>query len=277
MNNGWIILHRKLLNWEWYHKPEVVHLFIYLLLTANSKDGLWQGKPVKRGQVIIGRHQVSKDTGLSEQTIRTCLNRLKSTNEITSISTSKNTLITIVKYEDYQNGRKKSTKTLTNVLTSNQPAINQQLTTNKEVKEVKEVKNNTMVLNTTIAKPEPEEPIKPEIPVVKTLTPIQQVVEHYKKVGGFDKVEGWDKTYFARCSGAAKKLLTLCGQKVDMAKLAISEIIKHQEAEGLSWTLETVVGRFGHWQTGKLIPSKDKRLINNIEAGRKFLERGEKE
>lgn len=150
---------------------------------------------------------------------------------------------------------------------------------NKYTKEI-----NTIVLNTTIETPETEENISPGIPVEnpevktpETLTPIQQVVEHYKKVGGFDKVGGWDRVYFSRYTKSAKQLLGLCNNSIDEAKRAISEVIGYLQGEGLSWTLETVIKQFGHWQTGKLIPNRDKRFLNNLQAGQKFIERGEKE
>ena len=78
---GHIKIDRKILNWEWYSDPNVAHLFIYLILKANYKDGRWKGIIIKRGQVITGRLKASKDTGLSQMTIRTCLNKLKTTNE----------------------------------------------------------------------------------------------------------------------------------------------------------------------------------------------------
>ena len=35
---GWVKLHRKFLEWEWYDKSETVHLFLHCLLKANHKD-----------------------------------------------------------------------------------------------------------------------------------------------------------------------------------------------------------------------------------------------
>ena len=99
---GWIKLHRKFCGWEWFNISEMVHLFIYLLINANHEDGNWRGISIKRGQIITGRNSLSENTGISSQTIRTCLSRLKSTNEITIKSTNKYSIITITKYDDYQ-------------------------------------------------------------------------------------------------------------------------------------------------------------------------------
>lgn len=135
---GWVKLHRKLLDWEWYQNSEMVHVFIHLLISANHEPGRWQGIDIKRGQFISSRDKLALATGISHQTIRTCLERLKSTNQVTSEPTSKYTLYTIVNYEEYQCKENESTnqqnenQPATNQQsTSNQPATNQQLTTNK--------------------------------------------------------------------------------------------------------------------------------------------------
>lgn len=100
---GWIKLHRKLLEWEWYNDNNTKILFLHLLLTANHKEKKWQGLTIKRGQKITSLAHLSQETNLTIQQTRTALSKLKSTNEITIKTTNKNTLITIEKYSDYQN------------------------------------------------------------------------------------------------------------------------------------------------------------------------------
>lgn len=102
MTGGWIRLHRKITEWEWYRDGNTFRLFIHLLLTANHRPQRWQGITVRRGQVITGRKSLSEQTGLSQQSVRTSLSKLKSTNEITVESTSKFSIITVCNYELYQ-------------------------------------------------------------------------------------------------------------------------------------------------------------------------------
>lgn len=137
---GWIKLHRKLTEWEWYKDNNTKSLFIHLLLMANHKDGRFQGQEVKRGQLITGRKVLSVQTGLSEQQIRTALNKLISTNEITIKTTNKNSLISIIRYNSYQI-ENENTKQSTSEITNDQPTSNQQVTTNKNDKNVKNDKN----------------------------------------------------------------------------------------------------------------------------------------
>ena len=128
--SGWIKIHRKFLEWEWFNKSEAVHLFMYMLLKANHKDGKWQGIEVKRGQFISSLGNISNATGISVQTIRTILKKLEKTNEIELKSTSQFTIVTISKYDCYQEQTDETNKPLTN----NQQATNKQLTTNKNDK-----------------------------------------------------------------------------------------------------------------------------------------------
>ena len=140
--SGWIKIHRKFLEWEWFNKSEAVHLFMYMLLKANHKDGKWQGMEVKRGQFISSLGKISSDTGISLQTLRTLLKKLESTNEIEVKSTNKFTTVTICKYDSYQDETEDTNKQLTN----NQQTTNKQLTTNKNDKNNKNEKNNKFII-----------------------------------------------------------------------------------------------------------------------------------
>jgi biotin operon repressor len=128
--NGWIKCHRKVLNWEWFKKPNMFQLFTYLVLKANHKEGVWQGHTIKRGQLITGRHTIREETGISEQSIKTCLKHLKKTGEINQLTNHQFSVITICNYESYQSDSEKST----NELTNDQPTPNRPLTTNKKNK-----------------------------------------------------------------------------------------------------------------------------------------------
>ena len=131
--SGWIKIHRKFLDWEWFNKSEAVHLFLFMLIKANHKSGKWQGIDIERGQFISSLGNISNATGISVQTIRTILKKLEKTNEIELKSTSQYTIVTICKYECYQDENETSNKPITN----NQQTTNKQLTTNKNEKNVK--------------------------------------------------------------------------------------------------------------------------------------------
>jgi DNA-binding transcriptional MerR regulator len=131
--SGWIKIHRKFLDWEWFNKSEAVHLFMYLVLKANHKEGQWQGIDIKKGQFVTSFGKISSDTGISLQTIRTLSKKFEKTNEINIQTTNKFTTVTLCKYECYQQENEPTNTKLTN----EQQTTNKQLTTNKNDKNEK--------------------------------------------------------------------------------------------------------------------------------------------
>jgi hypothetical protein len=101
-NNGWIKIHRKLLEWEWADEPDMVALWIHLLLNANFEETKWHGMSIPRGAFLTTQSELCHKTGLSRRSLRTCLDRLKSTNEVTIETTKLYSIITICKYDSYQ-------------------------------------------------------------------------------------------------------------------------------------------------------------------------------
>lgn len=140
MCNGWIKLHRKILDWEWFTSPSTLQLFIYLLLRANKEDKKWRGILIKRGQLVTSVATISEGTKLSTQQVRTSLNRLKSTNEITSKTTNRFTLVTVCKYESYQLYEEVEQQTKQQALqqTNNKQITNKQ----QQLKNNKNIRNN---------------------------------------------------------------------------------------------------------------------------------------
>lgn len=120
---GWIKIHRKILEWEWWDDPNVFRVFMYLLLSANHENKTWQGNVINSGQIIIGRKNLSKILKMSEQNVRTSLTKLKSTSEITIKTYSKFSLVTINNWSLYQDANQQ----INQQLTSNQPATNHNL------------------------------------------------------------------------------------------------------------------------------------------------------
>lgn len=141
-NNGWIKLHRSLLEWEWYQDHNVVIVFLHCLLRANHKDKKWQGIIIQKGSFITSYQNMSKELSgkngsLSVQQVRTALNKLKSTNEITIKTSNKYTCISINNWSEYQDDNTQDNKQITNKQQTN----NKQITTNKNDKNIKNIKN----------------------------------------------------------------------------------------------------------------------------------------
>lgn len=140
MSDGWIKLHRSLLEWEWWTDNNVKILWFTILLLANHRQRKWQGRTVEAGQFITSIQSLADKSGLSFQAVRTALDKLQSTGEINIQSTNKNTLITVIKWADFQCDEELQ-QTNNKQTTNKQQSNNKRTTTNKNDKNVKNERN----------------------------------------------------------------------------------------------------------------------------------------
>lgn len=143
---GFIKIHRKILNWEWYSDINTTRIFFHLLLTANFKPNKWHGHDIARGQLITSLANLAKSTSLSVRSVRTSLTKLKTTQELTIKTTKTFSLITLTNYDLYQEiNLKNDTDNDTRVdtlPTHDRQSSDTRPTTTKEGKEVKKVKED---------------------------------------------------------------------------------------------------------------------------------------
>lgn len=130
-----------MLDWEWYEDINTKVLFIHLLLKANWKDKNWRWQLIERWSFITSYQKLSDETGLSLQQVRTSINKLKSTQDITYLWQTNNSLIKLTNYNEYQ-----VDNTQVNTLATNeQQTSNTRVTTtnkdNNNNKDNKEIKN----------------------------------------------------------------------------------------------------------------------------------------
>lgn len=104
VSKGYIALYRQFLEWEWFTDVKTCHLFQYCLLRANSKNTVWRGISIRKGQFITSLRTMSIETGLSFQEVRTALKKLTQnlTHELTHESCASYSIITVVNYNLYQ-------------------------------------------------------------------------------------------------------------------------------------------------------------------------------
>lgn len=105
---GWVKLHRKLLEWEWYGDAHMVHLLVHLLLTATHEDRKYKGLTIKRGQLVTTIKELAEALGASETSTRRRMKRLKSGGFLTIKVAHNITTITICNYDSYQMNKKES-------------------------------------------------------------------------------------------------------------------------------------------------------------------------
>lgn len=131
---GYIRIHRSLLDWEWYGDEAVTVLFLHLLLTVNWKPGNFRGMEVPAGTVITSLDKLADTFGWSRGKLRRTIDKLKRTGEATSQTTNHWTAITLVNWAKYQNNDQQSGQPTDQQPANNRPTIGQQSATIEEGK-----------------------------------------------------------------------------------------------------------------------------------------------
>lgn len=144
----WFIqIQRKILDWEWYSDINTKVVFLHLLFTCNFKEAKWRWKIVKPWQKITSLSHLANETCLSVQQVRTAIEKLKSTWEITHESTSDYTMLTLNNWDIYN---KQDNKRITNEQQTN----NKRITT---IEESNKNNNDNNENNTEIVATQPNE------------------------------------------------------------------------------------------------------------------------
>lgn len=143
MNNGWVKLHRKMLDNPVVMKDaDHLTVWIYLLLVATHKDlpTMYGGKKIilHPGQLVTGRKKISKATGVNESKVKRILNLFESDQQIDQRKERYGTLISINAWNEYQLCDQQNDQQVTNEWpTSDQRVTTIQEDKNKRTQEVK--------------------------------------------------------------------------------------------------------------------------------------------
>ncbi len=138
----YIKLDRNIQRWRWYTNANTMRVFLHLLLNANIEDHDFEKITVHRGQLVSSIGKIAEALELSPRNVRTAIEHLKSTNEMTHTAYPKYSLFTILNYDLYQS-------VSTSKSTDNRQASDKQSTSNRQqlknirtYKEYKNEKNN---------------------------------------------------------------------------------------------------------------------------------------
>ena len=136
MNRGYIKVWRKIIDAGWLKNHKLCAFWLWCLLKATHKEfdvivGC-QSVHLMPGDFVFGRKVASKDLAMSEQSIRTLLDFLKTTQNLTIKTTNKFSVISITNWDTYQLNENEINQQI------NQPLTNKQPTTNHK----QEYKNN---------------------------------------------------------------------------------------------------------------------------------------
>lgn len=214
-----------MLSWEWYDDINVKAVFLHLLLTANYETKQWHGKTINRGQRVCSREGLADEVRLSAQEIRTILDKLEKTGEITADGKrGKNgyTVITLLNYDKFQSDETDTLATnndmpseqpvcdgLQDEATNIQPISNHLSTITKEVKKLRSKDKAALSPADTLAKKEKYDPLTLSEACLYIANKVRD--EHLAGVA-----QQWAKMRYAR-TDKSKKTRELNKNKVDLA------------------------------------------------------------
>lgn len=99
---NFVKIDRKILKWEWWDDINTFRLFMYMLLAAYWKDGKYKGQDIPRGSFPSSLSELSRETSLTENEVRTAITHLKRTGEITVKPHARFSVFTVKNYDTYQ-------------------------------------------------------------------------------------------------------------------------------------------------------------------------------
>lgn len=120
---GWIKIHRQILDNPIICKDsDYLSVWIYLLLNATHKEipALFKGEKIllQPGQLITGRKSMSEKLKISESKIYRVINEYKSEQQIEQQTSNKNSLITILNWDKYQQSEQENKQQMNNKRTT---------------------------------------------------------------------------------------------------------------------------------------------------------------
>ena len=123
-NETWLKLYRSMLDWEWYQDVNTKILFLHLLLIVNIRPQRKMGMSVPAGAIDKTQQQLSTETGLTIQQLRTAISKLKSTGELTVVRGPKFSVYKLKSWDRYQAEQQKNSRSFNRRATEEQQKSN---------------------------------------------------------------------------------------------------------------------------------------------------------
>ncbi len=251
INTGWIKIYRSLLYWEWADVPEMVALWVRLIIRATHEDTQWHGVTISRGQLVTTVAKLAAESGLSPQQVRTCLDRLKASNQINTQTTNKYTIITICKYEAYQ-----ETET-TEQQTNGKQTTSKQQTNNKQATSISRIKEQEKLINKPPTPFQGDAPEPSEKPIVEQ--PAKPAREKAHAVTRYDRV--WEEIYTKLTSNTffwTKRenvaVQSIVGRITKMMEEAGRDPTDTEKENALRWFVESLWQLDDQWIRTNFVP-----------------------
>ena len=104
MNDGFIVLNRRISSWRWWGNPIATALWLYILIEANwqprwTADG---SELVDRGELITSQVKIADHFSINKRTVKKYLEAFEKDGQISLDVNNRRTKITVINYGKYQ-------------------------------------------------------------------------------------------------------------------------------------------------------------------------------
>lgn len=136
-NGGWIKIYRKILDDPVVNKDsDTLAIWLYLLLNATHTEYpvMFKGKKItlKPGQLLVGRKSLAAKLRINEMKIYRTTECFESEHLIEQQKSNRNTLITILKWNEYQQSEHLNEQPVNNKLNTNKNVYNKNVKNKRE-------------------------------------------------------------------------------------------------------------------------------------------------
>ena len=101
-DNGSIILEKEFIsNCLWFGNAKMLHVFIWILASANLEDRYYRLDKINRGSVVTTNEHIANACGLTVQNVRTALAALEKDRRITRERRYHYQIITVTDFNSY--------------------------------------------------------------------------------------------------------------------------------------------------------------------------------
>ena len=190
--NGFIVLHRKIVNWKYYQNDSGFRLWIHILLRANWKDGYFKGKLIPRGSLATSLPSLASETGLSESTVRRWLKRLENDGQIVNEVNSQFRVIKVVNYNAFQDIPKEGVNSQMNSLVNSQ--VNSLVTPDRTNKQ----SNKETNIKESVKRKGTESSFPPTLADIESFVSENDLVVDPKYFFDYYESAGWKSDWKAR-------------------------------------------------------------------------------
>lgn len=100
--SGWYKQWRDIFDRKWAKDPKMVAVYVYLHTRAYVYRGDWHGQTIERGSCPTSRSAIMEGTGLTEQEVKSRMQKLVDYGEIIIKSSNHGTIVTVCDYDVYE-------------------------------------------------------------------------------------------------------------------------------------------------------------------------------